>query len=224
MTIAAFLGRLGDCSFALAAEPGPSPLGTELDRTVAARRLFRREQFHSGRRCAIAALGLVRRGVISAIEADRSGVPAWPVGIVGSIAHAPGLCAAAVSSDRSCCGIGIDCEPNRPLAPTAWRVVLTQREETQIVRSLQSRQRPRNWPMLYFCIKEAVYKAQCARDGDLFEFQDVEVSLDSGTHFSARCRTPRGGRLTGAYAVSANHILAIAITQDQRTNRLGHGA
>ncbi|RNJ41179.1 4-phosphopantetheinyl transferase [Mesorhizobium erdmanii] len=101
-----------------------------------------------------------------------SGVPTWPAGIVGSLAHHDTVAAAAVAGKKAIEALGIDIEPNEPLPDGLIDFVTTSREQSMYgSRLLQRRD--------LFVLKEAVYKAYFPLCNEILEFQDVEIDIKS---------------------------------------------
>ena len=69
----------------------------------------RRREFAVGRMLARAALAAIGDPP-SAIPTGNHREPVWPAGIVGSITHCAGYCAAAVARDAMVVALGIDAE------------------------------------------------------------------------------------------------------------------
>jgi 4'-phosphopantetheinyl transferase EntD len=132
-----------------------------------------------------------------AIPKSASGVPVWPAGIVGSLAHDAEVAVAAVALRRDYSGLGIDVEPNEPLDRDLVAIVATAAERRRIC---DDPHRAR----LLFAIKEAVYKTVYPLDGRFLEHHDVEVCLNS-------CRASvQGGRVINFRVCVATHIVAVA--------------
>lgn len=133
----------------------------------------RRLEFALGRACArsaIAALG--HQPVPILVRSDRS--PQWPLGIVGSISHAPTLCVAAAASAASFRSVGIDAEPDVPLPLGVAHRVCT-------IQELESAERldgGLSIETLIFSAKECVYKTWYPVVGRWLGFLDVVVLLD----------------------------------------------
>lgn len=129
-------------------------------------------------------------------KADR-GMPVWPEGIVGSIAHDRRVAVTAMAMRRDFLSVGIDIEPAEPLAADALEIVVTPAERSQVhVDPTGGR--------VFFCIKEAVYKAAYPLDRRFLDHHDVEVNLDACT------AQIRGGRQVRFQYHVAAHILALA--------------
>ncbi|WP_244978886.1 hypothetical protein [Bradyrhizobium pachyrhizi] len=63
-----------------------------------------------------------------AIPKTRSGVPIWPTGVVGSLAHHDTVAAAAIAGTKKIAALGIDIEPNEPLPENLIALVATPNE------------------------------------------------------------------------------------------------
>ena len=81
---------------------------------------------------------------------DRA--PIWPDGIVGSITHCDGYCAATLAHERDFISLGIDAEPNDPLPAEILKLVALEGEIDWL------QQAPRSsvcWDKLLFSSKRA---------------------------------------------------------------------
>jgi 4'-phosphopantetheinyl transferase EntD len=115
----------------------------------------RRQEFAAGRACAHRAL---RR-----IDADTGPIkvahrrdPVWPAGIVGSITHCEGFCAAVVARGGSIAALGIDAEVARPLDDETRNTILGPGEQLDMARLPL----PAGlWTTTGFSAKEALFKA-----------------------------------------------------------------
>lgn len=132
-----------------------------------------------------------------------AGMPQWPDGIVGSMAHDPGVAVAALARQVDYISIGIDIEPAESLDPDLIDIVATERERSALAEvPLQGR--------LLFAIKEAVYKAVYPLDRTFLEHHDVEVNLP------ARTAAVRNGRTVPfRYGVSS-HIAVLTFIEAVR--------
>jgi 4'-phosphopantetheinyl transferase EntD len=132
-----------------------------------------------------------------------AGMPQWPDGLVGSLAHDATIAIAALARRADFCSIGIDIEPAEPLEPDLINLVATERERGHIERSpLQGR--------LLFAIKEAVYKAAYPLDRTFLEHHDVEVDL------AARTAEIRYGRTVPFRHGLSSHIAVLAFIEAAR--------
>ncbi|MEU4400729.1 4'-phosphopantetheinyl transferase [Micromonospora orduensis] len=147
----------------------------------------RRRDFTAGRVCArraMAALGLPPTAVPAA--ADRA--PVWPDGVVGSITHTTGYCAAAAARSTDIRSVGMDAEQHREINEGVRRLVLLPEEEEACARLPAGT----FWPVVFFSAKETVYKVWYPIVGSWLDFHDarLEVDPDAGT-FTARIAPAR---------------------------------
>ncbi|MEV6262943.1 4'-phosphopantetheinyl transferase superfamily protein [Streptomyces sp. NPDC051784] len=133
----------------------------------------RLREFAAGRNCArraLAAFGIHD----TAIPVGPRRQPVWPTGLVGSITHTTGFCAAAVASSSSHESLGIDAERSRELTPSERRRVCTPSELASVCHGYGDL-----WPIILFSAKEAVYKAWFPLTGTELRFHDVVVEADA---------------------------------------------
>ncbi|WP_456848160.1 4'-phosphopantetheinyl transferase family protein [Bradyrhizobium sp. USDA 4504] len=118
-----------------------------------------------------------------AILKTRSGVPIWPTGVVGSLAHHDTVAAAAIVGTKSIAALGVDIEPNEPLPENLIKLIATPHEQRMYdLHTLKRRD--------LFVLKEAVYKVCFPMDGQFLEFQDVEIDIFARSgHVSKTNRT-----------------------------------
>ena len=134
------------------------------------------------------------------VRKAEAGMPQWPGGLVGSLAHDASIAIAALARRTDFYSIGIDIEPAERLEPDLLDLVATQRERGHIERSpLQGR--------LLFAIKEAVYKAAYPLDRTFLEHHDVEVDWPSGT------AAVRQGRTVPFRFSVSSHIAVLAFVR-----------
>ncbi|MGH7911762.1 MAG: 4'-phosphopantetheinyl transferase family protein [Candidatus Dormibacteraceae bacterium] len=181
---------------------------------IANARERRRRELTAGRSCAhqvLARLGWPRSAVLAGPRRE----PLWPPGVVGSITHCEGYCAAAAGRLKdlgAIRGLGIDAEVSAPLPDDVARLVLTEREGQHPARRSDAR-----WATAVFSAKEAVYKAWFPITGQWLDYLDAEIDLDlPGGRFTVRLRpsAPRrpDGRIEfqGRVATTATHVFAVA--------------
>lgn len=147
----------------------------------------RRRDFTAGRVCArraLAGLGLAVAPVLSA--PDRS--PVWPPGVVGTITHTPGYCAAAAARSAEIRSLGMDAERHKELNPGVRRLICLPEEEESFARLPAGV----SWPAVVFSAKESIYKVWHPIVGTWLDFHDarVELDADAGT-FTARIAPAR---------------------------------
>jgi 4'-phosphopantetheinyl transferase EntD len=135
----------------------------------------RQREFASGRACArraMAELGLPPHPIPSGPRRE----PLWPAGVVGSVTHTSGFCAAAVSRRAEYAGLGIDAERDGPLAEgIAARVCL----DEELGRAGALGLDPGTLAHVVFSAKEAVYKCQFPESGTFLGFHDVRLELEA---------------------------------------------
>jgi len=132
-----------------------------------------------------------------AIPKSTAGMPVWPDGIVGSLAHDAKVAVAAMAARPEFQSVGIDIEPAEPLAPDLLDIVATAQERDRIGDDpLRGR--------LLFSIKEAIYKAAYPLDRTFLDHHDVEVSLGDGT------AVVQNGRVVRFRYCAATHIIVLA--------------
>ena len=156
------------------------------------------------RRRASAATRIVARQLMErlgyagmAIPHSVSGVPAWPTGIVGSLAHDDKVAVAAVSSTDNFWAIGIDVEPVDSLPAELIELVATPAERRRYPAALLK-------TSLLFSAKEAVYKALNPLDGVFLNFHDVEIDVE------AKEACIRSRRKVALSLVTGSRVLALA--------------
>ena len=140
----------------------------------------RLREFRLGRACARRALASLNVPP-APILIGPNGAPVWPTGIVGSITHCSGYCAAAVAYADHVAALGIDAELNEGEA--------------------------RHWETLVFSARESVYKALSALTGGWLDFRNVEVTFQPEQHSFSSSRVMA---LRGYFARSASHIFTLA--------------
>jgi 4'-phosphopantetheinyl transferase EntD len=147
-------------------------------------------EFAAGRTCARRALELLGFPV-HPIGRGPDREPIWPVGIVGSITHCEGYCAAALARATEISSIGIDAEPNEPLAGDVLKMI--GRDEEMDTFNAQFSGHEINWGKLLFSAKESFYKAWFPIAKIWLDFKEVKISphLQSGDFGIDVCRTNR---------------------------------
>ncbi|HEX3514624.1 MAG TPA: 4'-phosphopantetheinyl transferase superfamily protein [Trebonia sp.] len=174
----------------------------------------RRREFTTGRECArgaLAALGIAAAPILRGYR----GEPLWPDGIVGSISHCAGYCAAAVARTHDLLTIGLDAEPNAALPGGVLELISLPAERARL-RELAATAPAIGWDRLLFCAKEAVYKAWFPLTGQWLGFADADITIDATERaFTARIQVPApviyGSTLasfTGSWLASEDLILA----------------
>lgn len=159
----------------------------------------RQREFLLGRACARRALKRLGRPE-TAIPVGRRREPLWPSGVVGSITHCDGYCAAAVGEKACYRSIGIDAEHDHPLPGGVLRLVATESEKDMLSRLSTSC----NADTLLFSIKESVFKAWYPMVGIGSDLRGIVVTIDPATQtFRARqsAVNPEIAAVAGRYIV-----------------------
>lgn len=179
----------------------------------------RRREFALGRACArraLAELGIHDQPLLRG--EDRA--PRWPVGIVGSLTHTEGFCAAAVARRDGLQGLGLDAECER-LSLRAAQRVLAPAERAQLGR-LPSPPAC-GFETLAFSAKESVFKALYPLSGMRLGFRDAVLEFDPGARsFQVRLRPgresalPAGACLEGRYLISEPWVVTSVVVRRRR--------
>lgn len=151
-------------------DPPDGPLFPEEARVVARAVARRVREFTGARTCARSALSMMGTPV-GPLPRGPGGAPVWPHGIVGSLTHCDGYCAAAVARRTTCRSVGIDAEPHLALPPGVTTQVTVPRER-DLIAALPGQI---CWDRLVFSAKESVYKAWFPLTGSWLGFEDAFV-------------------------------------------------
>jgi 4'-phosphopantetheinyl transferase EntD len=189
---------------------GDAPLFAEEAEVVACAVDKRRREFATGRACARRALR--RLGLPPGpILPGARGAPIWPHGVVGSLTHCDGYCAAALGFGKDVRAIGIDAEPDAPL-PDGVLEVIALRPEAATVRELADAGPGPSWDRLLFSAKESVYKAWFPPTHRWLDFAGAQIEFDRSGGFTARLLVPGPvERFTGRW-IAARGLLVTAVT------------
>lgn len=135
----------------------------------------RRIEFATGRWCARKALK--EEGIEGyPLLADAHRAPVWPRGIVGSITHTEGFCAAAIGRCDGYAGIGIDAELDGRVSPDLWPYLFTPEEIDQLERVREPHRA--SMATLMFSAKESFYKAQYSFTNSWLDFTSAAVRIE----------------------------------------------
>ena len=104
----------------------------------------------------------------------NKGQPLWPAGVVGSMTHTAGYCAAAVADAGKIRSVGIDAEEHDQLPGGVLDAVSLPRERTM----LQRLGTEVHWDRLLFSAKESVYKAWFPLTGRWLGFEEALITFD----------------------------------------------
>lgn len=177
----------------------------------------RRREYALGRTCArraLAELGIEGFALLNGEKRE----PLWPDGVVGSLTHSRGFCAAAVAPRGAVVGIGLDAEPAEPLAGRLLDRVCSPEEKAR----LEALPNPSacGWGIVLFSAKEALYKCYFPLARSFLGFRDAEIRLDpDSASFTARLLrdavpSALGARaFRGRYRVEDAHVVtAVTLT------------
>jgi len=168
----------------------------------------RQREFAAGRACARAVLK--KLGVANPVLAKKTdGSPAWPHGIVGSIAHSTTWCAAAAAPAHALCGIGLDIETIARVHCSIARKIMTEPELRMLAGA--DPQKAQTLLCLVFSAKESVYKCLYPVWGIRLGFHDA-VIMPHPAHcrFDVRLTTsklPVRKPLVGSYLICGGTIV-----------------
>jgi 4'-phosphopantetheinyl transferase EntD len=154
----------------------------------------RQREFAWGRACArraFADLGLPAPIIPSGAQRE----PIWPLGVVGSLTHTLGLCAAAVTPSARYRALGLDVERERVFeAALIARVA----NESELARADALEMERSALALVVFSAKEAVYKCQFPASGAYLGFHDVRLELERDAF--------RASLLVAAGPYAAGHV------------------
>ena len=143
----------------------------------------RRRDFTLARTCARRALGELGVAPVPILPGPQR-QPLWPAGIVGSITHCPGYCAAAVARRAQLAAIGIDAEVHEAL-PDGVLGLVSLAEERAWLDGLSGD--GVHWDRVLFSAKESVYKAWFPLTERWLGFEEALVTVDpTSATFHAR--------------------------------------
>lgn len=178
----------------------------------------RRREFSIGRACARSALSKLGFPPC-AIPSGPDREPLWPSGIVGSITHCPGFCAAAVALQEDYVTLGIDAEVDEELPPGVLELVSVNEER----KWLTNAPRRLNWGRLLFSAKESIFKAWFPLTREWLGFEDAVVTFipDGGAFVAQLPNTlmpTRNGawELRGRFSIANGLILTAVFIAGQR--------
>lgn len=183
----------------------------------------RLREFTVGRACArraLAALGAPAAPLLRGPNRE----PLWPVGIVGSITHCVGYCAAAVAFRQDVVALGIDAEPAAPL-PDSMLDLIASPEERAWVEAQGGEVRDR----LLFSAKESVFKAWFPLTGRWLGFEEVHLEFDiEASTFTAELLVagPEVGEarlqtFEGRHVRNRDTVVTAVVTEVDRVNASG---
>jgi 4'-phosphopantetheinyl transferase EntD len=174
----------------------------------------RLREFAGGRACARRALAEFGHGG-AALRRGPDRRPIWPAGIVGSITHSNGYCAAAAAPSHLFRAIGLDAE-RVGVERALWPQICLP-AEIDWLESLPEKLRT-TAATLIFSAKEAFYKCLCGVGSGWLEFHDVAVRIEglelaeNGAVLaeqlrSDECSVSATRALTGAFLIDGDLVM-----------------
>jgi 4'-phosphopantetheinyl transferase EntD len=194
-----------------------SPLFPEEEQLIARSVEKRQRSFTAVRACARRALA--KLGIPPApILHGEHGCPTWPDGIVGSMTHCDGYCAAAVARSTEMTALGIDAEPHHPL-PEGVLDVIAHPEELSHFADLRITTPQICWDRLLFSAKESTYKAWFPQTHCWLNFEEAVVTADpTARTFTARLLVPApkrlGSLLQGRWTVRNGFVVTTIVAPE----------
>ncbi|RMB79802.1 4'-phosphopantetheinyl transferase [Streptomyces shenzhenensis] len=152
-----------------------APLYPEEEALMARAVAKRRREFSAVRACARRAmekLGVPAQPIVS----GERGAPRWPAGLVGSMTHCDGYCAAALARATDLASLGIDAEPHGPL-PDGVLGSVSLPQERRRLSELASVRPGVHWDRLLFSAKESVYKAWFPLTRRWLDFGEADIEI-----------------------------------------------
>ncbi|MER6122437.1 4'-phosphopantetheinyl transferase superfamily protein [Streptomyces sp. NPDC001795] len=138
----------------------------------------RRREFTAVRACARHAMEKLGVPPQPVLPGER-GAPRWPEGLVGSMTHCEGYCAAALARVGELASLGIDAEPHDRLPDGVLEAVALPTEQTRL-RGLARSHPSFHWDRLLFSAKESVYKAWFPLTGKWLDFLEADIEIAPG--------------------------------------------
>ena len=164
-------------------------------------------EFAGGRRAARAAMAQLGLPAC-AIPARPDRAPHWPEGVLGSISHAGPVCLAVVGRRADWEMIGIDLEPDRPMAAELVPEIAAPDELAALAPLPRTLAATR-----IFSAKEAAYKAQYPVTRALFGFDAMQANLQIGRmNMAKNVGLGRGAALPMWQLLVANHVISLCLS------------
>ncbi len=143
----------------------------------------RRLDYLAGR--AAAARALTALGISASVGRGVDGLPAWPAGVVGSIAHGGGAACAVVARGDRCRSVGIDVDRVlEDFEALELASSIAHPDELFLLRSALPHTRPGQRLSILFSAKESMFKCLFPLTHEFLEFFDVRlVSLGMASRY-----------------------------------------
>jgi 4'-phosphopantetheinyl transferase EntD len=145
----------------------------------------RRVEFAAVRRCARRALQELGYPPVPILPGEHR-EPLWPEGVVGSMTHCAGYCAAAVARGDEVSALGIDAEVHAALPDGVLDLISLESERALIAELAKSGPDAVHWDRVLFSAKESVYKAWFPLTHRWLGFEEADIELRPDGTFEAR--------------------------------------
>jgi len=183
------LGAAGEAAYPEAIETGLFPEEREhIAQAVAKRRL----EFAAVRRCARRALQELGYPPVPILPGEQR-EPQWPEGVVGSMTHCAGYCAAAVARTGDVSALGIDAEVHAPLPEGVLDLVSLESERARLAELTERTPGSVHWDRILFSAKESVYKAWFPLTRRWLGFEEADIVLRLDGSFEATLLNGQNG-------------------------------
>jgi 4'-phosphopantetheinyl transferase EntD len=172
----------------------------------------RRLEFAAVRSCARIALRELGCPPVPILPGEQR-EPQWPEGVVGSMTHCAGYCAAAVARSGDVSALGIDAEVHAPLPEGVLDLISLETERERLAALGARVTNSVHWDRLLFSAKESVYKAWFPLTRRWLGFEEADIDLRLDGSFEAKLLTSESGvphGFAGRWAVSGG-LIATAI-------------
>ena len=168
----------------------------------------RRAEFGDARWCAHEALQELGMSADEPILKGERGMPLWPHGIVGALAHTDGFRAAVAAPTSHLLSVGLDVEPAEALPEGVIDTIARKSEFSQLEHLRASGVTCPD--RLLFCAKEATYKAWFPITRRWLGFEQAEIDLrEDGTFISYLLVRPTPVPfITGRWQMKDGYVLA----------------
>jgi len=174
----------------------------------------RRLDFAAGRTAS--KLALRRAGYMSnvVVPRDDDGVPVFPDGYVGSIAHSYGRAVAAVARKGTVDAVGVDLEYDTAHDEESLHESMITETEAAALPALAAIDSALRSPVtLVFAAKEAVLKAVFSASRTTLDLEETELAFNPSARTFALVGIPceQGLHVIGAYRRAADWLLVLAV-------------
>jgi 4'-phosphopantetheinyl transferase EntD len=144
----------------------------------------RRVEFAAVRRCARRALQELGYPPVPILPGEQR-EPRWPEGVVGSMTHCAGYCAAAVARGGEVSALGIDAEVHAPLPEGVLDLISLESERALLAELTDRVPGAVHWDRVLFSAKESVYKAWFPLTRRWLGFEQADIELRPDGTFEA---------------------------------------